>query len=188
MFSQGLEILCVCAFVCGCLFFPSTVKMSRQVNFIYAPPNHNIISGHFSYRAGRDCTLHTSIYRDPGVPTMSKHLMKSKVYVFSYYLCGLFCQSLALLYAHVIKFGLMGLQRRKCESVCTVWSQVASREVAHRLDRPRGMLFLCGVRPPALCSETRLRGCCTLHRPEAKNTCISKQIILILSFTCKINY
>lgn len=46
-----------------------------------------------------------------------------------------------------VKCGLMGLQRCKCESVCTVGSQVASREVAHRPDRHRGMLFLCGGRP-----------------------------------------
>lgn len=35
----------------------------------------------------------------------------------------------------------MGSRRHKCGSACTVGSQVASREVAHRLDRRRGMLF-----------------------------------------------
>lgn len=59
--------------------------------------------------------------------------------------------SVNLMCRHVIKCGFIGLQRCKFEPVCAVGSQVASREVAHRLDRLRGMLFMCGVRPPALC-------------------------------------
>lgn len=80
---------------------------------------------------------------------------------------------------HIIKFGSMGLQRCECESVCTVGSQVASREVADRLDRLRGMLFLCRVRLPALCSKTWLSGCrCTVAVAKS----ISKQIIQIYGF------
>lgn len=60
-------------------------------------------------------------------------------------------------HTHTHSFACMGLQQCKCELVCTVEGQVASCE-AHRLGRLRGMLFLCVVRPPALCSETWLRG------------------------------
>lgn len=60
---------------------------------------------------------------------------------------------------------------------------MASREVAHRPDRRRGMLFLCGGRPLALCSETWLRGCCCIiHFCEARSIHISQQMAQIDGF------
>lgn len=89
---------------------------------------------------------------------------------------------LCYVHTHVIKSGFMGLQTCKCDSVYIAGSQVASREAACRLDRLRGMLFLCEGRPLTLCSKTCLRGCCcTGHSPEAESIGItgSKQIVQI---------
>lgn len=108
---------------------------------------------------------------------------------FSYFLSEIswsvcFCSGYSViscwLCAHTVTFGCVGLQRCKWESVCTVGSQVESCEVVHGLDRPRGMLFLCGVRPLILCS-TRLYNC-TVKELLLYCLTISKQNVQIHGF------
>ncbi len=71
--KYSIYSICASASSLLCLYF--IYSIFNSVLFIQHQVTTKVISSHFTYRAGLDRSLYNVIYRDPVIPTTSKHLV-----------------------------------------------------------------------------------------------------------------